>query len=253
MIDSHAHLTDKRVLPDLDAVVQRAKQAGMTHIINICTDLDSLKKGLALSRSSPWIRTAAATTPHDAHQENPDFRLALKTAAEEETLVAIGETGLDYHYYPETSKIQRKLLEWHIDLAFERNLPLIIHCREAFKDLFDVLKHCSIPTLLHCFTGTLDEAEKALDRGWSLSFSGIITFKNSRSLLEIATKVPLDRLLIETDTPYLAPVPFRGKPCEPSFLIETAKVLAEGRDLSLEALLKATSENALSFFRLNPV
>jgi len=248
MIDSHAHLTLPQVFENIDAILTRAKQAGIQRIININTSLDELKKGLNLEKTSPWISNAAAITPHDAHIENESFFSYL----EKSQLIAIGETGLDYHYYLETKERQKDVFCDHIDLAKKKKLPLIIHCRDAFDDLFSILKGVDIPVLLHCFTGTWEIAKKALDTGFMLSFSGIVTFSKSTELKEVAKKTPLDRFLIETDTPYLSPTPYRGKPCEPAYLIETLKHIASLKEIDVQQLTKNTTQNTLDFFSLTP-
>ena len=171
-------------------------------------------------------------------------------------LKAVGETGLDYHYTHSARDIQRQFLRRYLQLALECDLPVIIHCREAFSDLFHVLdedyvvngKHAS--GVLHCFTGTMQEAEKVIERGWMLSLSGIVTFKKSTELQQVAREVPLEQLLIETDTPYLAPQKHRGKPNEPAFLVETAAFIAELKQIPIEELAKATSDNARRFFQI---
>ena len=173
-------------------------------------------------------------------------------AAKEKKIQAIGETGLDYHYHPSSKESQKKLLVQYFQLALSSDLPVIIHCREAFEDLFALAKseYKSPRALLHCFTGTLLEAKEALDLGWMISFSGIVSFAKNPSLHEVAAYVPLERMLIETDAPYLAPTPHRGKRNEPSFLPEVAKALARLRNDSLEKIADATKANALSFFSL---
>ena len=176
--------------------------------------------------------------------------------AKEGSLVAIGETGLDYFYEHSNKRLQKKFLIQYLHLALETNLPVVIHCRDAFEDLFEIadaeytVSSQSAPLLLHCFTGDKEIAKKALDRGWYLSFSGIVTFKKSESLREAANYVPLDQMLIETDSPYLAPQSRRGKVNFPSYLPETAEKLAILKGVSLDHFAKMTSQNASHFFKL---
>lgn len=164
--------------------------------------------------------------------------------------MALGETGLDYYYEHSPKELQKKFLIQYFHLAIQTGLPVIFHCRDAFSDLFMLgdAEYKGKPALVHCFTGTVEEAKAALDRGWSISFSGIITFKKSEALREVVKYVPLSKMLIETDAPYLAPQSKRGSLNESSFLSETAQMIAELKQVSLETVAKATSENACAFF-----
>lgn len=254
LIDSHAHLTSPTVFEQLDAVLERAKQAGVTSIVNICTDPLSLERGLALSQRCPWIYQAAATTPHDVEKEGEAVFEIMAASALQGLLRAVGETGLDYHYEHSNRLIQKQFLRRYLQLALECQLPIIIHCREAFADLFEMIDvdytvngSCA-PGVLHCFTGNLKEAEEVLKRGWMLSLSGIVTFKKSHELQQVAKEVPLEQLLIETDTPYLAPQGHRGKQNEPAFLVETAHFVASLKRVPFEELARVTAQNAKRFF-----
>lgn len=251
LIDSHAHLTSKDILEDLDGVIQRAKAVGLTYVINICTDQDSLDEGIALAKREDFIFNAGATTPHDVEKEGELLFPVFEKKALNKELIAIGETGLDYHYYLSSKEIQKKFLIKYCHLAEKTDLPLIIHCRDAFSDLYEITKQeYKGPTVLHCFTGSIEEALEGVKRGWYVSFSGIVTFKKSESLRQIAKEIPLEKILIETDSPYLAPQSKRGKKNEPSFLIETAQCLANIKEISFEEFALATSNNAKAFFRL---
>ncbi len=248
-IDSHAHLTST-VYPQVEALLERARAAGVAKIINICTDLETLERGIDLRRRYPQVYNTAATTPHDVEKEGEAQFEKIAQHARAGALVAIGETGLDYHYQHSAREIQKTFLRRYLKLALECRLPVVIHCREAFADLFAILdeEYAHAPGILHCFTGTLAEARQVIERGWSLSLSGIVTFKKSEELRQVAKMVPLDRLLIETDTPYLAPQGRRGQSNEPSFLPETAACIASVRGISLEELAQATVENASRVF-----
>lgn len=254
LIDSHAHLTSLKD-EDLDGVIERTKEAGVEAVVNICTNPEELSRGLELSQREPWIYQAAATTPHDAARNGEAHFPFMAAAAQSGQLIAIGETGLDYHYYRETADAQKELLRRYLALAAECDLPLIIHCREAFADFFHILDEASLaagkrlPGVLHCFTGTLEEAEGVITRGWYLSLSGIVTFKKSEELREVARQVPIEQLLIETDTPYLAPLPFRSKPNEPAFLVHIAQCIANARGIPIELLAKETALNARRLFK----
>lgn len=247
--DSHAHLTSPQV-SHVDALIARALKAGVSHMVNICTDQATLEKGLLLPSQYPHIYNAAATTPHDVASEGESFFPIVEQLAQEKKLVAIGETGLDYHYEHSPKETQKKYLVQYLHLAKKMDLPIIIHCRDAFADLFEIAdrEYQGRPLLLHCFTGTLEEAYQALDRNWMLSFSGIITFKKSTSLQETLKKIPLKHILVETDTPYLAPQSKRGHPNEPAFLTETVAFLATLRGITLEEAANVTFQNAHDFF-----
>lgn len=250
LIDSHAHLTSNEVFPHIDSILLRAKQGGIDAIINICTDGQTLERGIKLKKQYPWIHNTASTTPHDVEKEGELFFPQVQQAAKEGHLIAIGETGLDYYYEHSNRSIQRKILSQYFELAQSSHLPIIFHCRDAFNDLFAMAdqEYQGCKAVLHCFTGSLQEAKGVLDRGWYISLSGIITFKKSEALREVATYIPLDRLVLETDTPYLAPQSKRGQPNEPAFMNETASMLAGLKNLSLEALAQTTSSNAMQFF-----
>jgi TatD DNase family protein len=259
--DSHAHITSPDLFSQIEEVLSRAKQAGVDTIINIVTDEVELRNSLALSdefmkiaEKHPKVYTAAAVHPHDAENAAELLIPIFTKAAKEGKLVAIGETGLDYHYTHSTSSAQQRSLRKHLQLALECKLPVIIHCREAFSDLFPILdeeykidgRHA--PGVLHCFTGTLEEAEKVLERNWFISLSGIITFKKSDYLKKLAQNMPLDRLLIETDSPFLAPQSKRGSKNEPSYLPEIAQLIADLKGISIEEVASATRHNAHTLF-----
>ncbi len=250
LIDSHAHLTSETTWPKIERILTSAKSAGIERIANICTDILSLERGLQLAQKHPWIGTVAATTPHDVEKEAAEFFPYVEAAAKKGQLIAIGETGLDYHYEHSPRNLQKQALEQYLSLAIREKLPIVIHCRDAFEDLFAIADahYRHHPLLLHCFTGTVEDAKEALKRNWKISFSGIITFKKSEALREVIKHVPLDAILIETDTPYLAPQSKRGQENEPAFLEETAACVASVKQLDLEEVLLATKENALQFF-----
>jgi TatD DNase family protein len=253
-IDSHAHLTGDAVFEQIDDVLQRAQAAGVTDIINICTDATSLQRGLDLV--CPWVHHAAATTPHDVEKWGKrDFGF-IAQCARSGLLKAVGETGLDYYYEHSARELQKHFLRQYLHLALECSLPVVIHCREAFADFFEILdaeytvNGKLAPGVLHCFTGTMQEAEEVLKRGWMLSLSGIVTFKKSIGLQDVAKHVPLDQLLIETDTPYLAPQSHRGKPNEPAYVIETAHFIAALKGIAPAEIARITADNARTLFKI---
>lgn len=247
--DTHAHLTGEGDFDNLDEVIDRAKNANVTKIVNICTDIGSLDRGIQLSEKHDFVYSAGATTPHDADNENDIFFENVKKAAQAKKLVAVGESGLDYFYGIEKKEFQKLFFKKYLNLAKDNNLPIIIHSRDAFEDLFkiaDEVDHCK--SVLHCFTGTKEEAKKVLDRGWYISFSGIITFKNSQDLRDVVKIIPIDRILIETDSPLLAPQSKRGKRNEPANVVEIAQVIANIKNSSLEEIAKITFDNASELF-----
>jgi TatD DNase family protein len=247
--DSHAHLTSSAVLPLLPAILERAEKAGVDHILNICTCRKTLEEGFKHK-----LLNAGATTPHDVEKDGEADFAIFEEAAKNNLLTAIGETGLDYHYHHSDRKIQQAFLIRYLHLAASAKLPVIFHCREAFEDLFSIVDQeypKEAKAVLHCFTGTQKEAEGVLQRGWYLSLSGIVTFKKSESLREVANFAPLHQLLIETDTPYLSPQSKRGIQNEPAFIVETASCVAEMRKISLASIAKETRENAMRLFRLS--
>lgn len=250
-IDSHAHLSDAAFSEDREAVIGRAWEAGVSDILNICTDAETLAIGQELARQHARIHLVASTTPHDVVEEDPFFD-RVAAAAKEGQLVAIGETGLEYHHEVSPKSLQRVWCERYLHLASQCRLPVVLHCRDGFSDLFALLD--AIPSLqgvFHCFTGTLDEAKGVIDRGFYLSMSGIVTFKPSHALREVAQWVPLDRLLVETDAPYLAPQSRRGKRNEPAFVTETGRLIGGVRGISEEAIAEATAANARRLFNLS--
>lgn len=254
LFDSHAHLTGGQLYQQADAIVQRAEKAGVTRIVNICTDLASLERGLSLAKRCPPVVNAAATTPHDVEKEGESVFDLMAAPARSGELVAVGETGLDYFYEHSNREIQKTFLRRYLKLALETDLPVIIHCREAFADFFQILdedytqdgRHA--PGVLHCFTGTMHEAEEVLKRGFFLSLSGIVTYKKSQALREVAKMVPLQQLLIETDAPFLAPQSHRGQVNEPAYLIDTCQVVAAVKGVLVAEVAAATYANAERLF-----
>ncbi len=248
LFDSHAHLS---LLGDgMSSILERAKNANVTRIMNVAFDAASLEKGLFFQKEFSSLLLAAATTPHDVTSEQDSFFSIVKKAAQEGLLKAIGESGLEYFHSPETKKRQQEVFLQYAALALEENLPLIVHCRQAFPDLFTLLKEFSLELqgVLHCFTGTYEDAIKLLDRGWYLSFTGIITYPKSVELQDIVKKIPLERMLVETDSPYLAPQTVRGKKNEPSFLPEIVSKVASIKGLSFEEVATVTFQNACQLF-----
>jgi TatD DNase family protein len=251
LVDSHCHLDFPDFAAELDAVVARARAAGIGRMVTISTRVKKHAQVLAVAEKYPDIFCSVGTHPHNT-QEEPDIDAkTLIALAKHPKIVAIGEAGLDYHYDKSPREAQAASFRQHIAAARETGLPLVIHARECDADMAAILAEemgqGAFPAVLHCFTGDRDLALRAIDLGLSISFTGILTFKNSQALRDIARELPAERIMVETDAPYLAPLPFRGKRNEPAYVVETAKVLAETRGVSADEIARQTTEN---FFRL---
>lgn len=251
LVDSHCHLDFPDFDADRDAVLDRARAAGVETIVSISTRVARFPELRALVESYPRVYCSVGTHPHNAAEESDLTTAELVRLADDPKVVAIGEAGLDYHYDNSPREAQRASLLRHIAAARETQLPLVIHARDADDDMGDILEvesgQGAFPAILHCFSSGRGLARRGLALGLYVSFSGILTFRRSDELREIAAEIPLDRLLVETDAPYLAPPPHRGRRNEPAYVVEVAKVLAEVKGLPLEALAEATSDN---FYRI---
>jgi TatD DNase family protein len=252
LIDSHCHLDFADFAVDRDAIVERARVARVVRMITISTRVDRFSDLLALAETYPAVFCTVGTHPDHVLDERGVTANRLVDLARHPKCVGIGETGLDYHYDKVPREIAQHAFRAHIEAARRSGLPLVVHARDADDDvaaiLYDEMTKGPFKAVLHCFTASRALAETALDLGIFISFSGIITFKKSDALREIARDIPLDRLIIETDAPFLAPVPHRGKCNEPAFVVATAKILAELKDVSNEFLAAKTTANALSLF-----
>jgi TatD DNase family protein len=252
LIDTHTHLDDARYDPDRDAMIQRAREAGIAAFVTIGCDLTTSRSAVTLADCHSDIYASIGVHPHEVKHIGDDWYDELRRLAEHAKVVAYGEIGLDYHYNHSAPKAQRERFREQVQLARELRLPVIIHTREAQEDTISILKEekaSEVGGVFHCFSGDAWLAKDALDLGFYLSFSGILTFNNATMLREIAGQTPLDRVLIETDCPYLTPVPHRGKRNEPAFVSHVAKQLAEIHpDLSLEQIEEVTTENAKRLF-----
>jgi len=249
LIDTHCHLEMDDFDPDRDEVIKRAKDAGIEAIITIGSDVESNIQALELSEKYDFVYSSIAIHPHDAEDFSEDIYLKLKEWISREKVVAIGETGLDYHYEYSPREIQRDVFKRHLALAKETDLPVVIHSREAKKDTLEIIEASGVNRgVFHCFSGDITMAEKAMAMGFYISVAGPVTFKNARRLAEIVKAIPDDYLLIETDAPYLAPEPFRGKRNEPSYLVHTAKAIAELKGVHVEDLVRITTLNAKRLF-----
>lgn len=247
--DSHCHLNHADFGEETDAVVQRALDAGVRRIVTIGTRLENTAELLALAHKYPQIFVTVGVHPEYVAEREVSADEIAQAATSDEKIIALGEAGFDYFYDPDTKDAQRKLFKNHLIAARKTGLPLVIHTRCAEQDTVDALSEFpDVTGVFHCFSSKAELAKFGLERGWYLSASGILTFKKAQEIRDIFKDVPLDRLLIETDAPYLAPVPYRGKRNEPSFIVKTAEVLAELKGVSLEDLAKITTENFLTLF-----
>lgn len=254
LFDSHAHIDDERFEADRDEVIARARENGVAGIINIGANMDSSRRSMVLAGRYPGIYAAVGIHPHDAKdvQEGDDERLAEWVRTPK--VVAIGEIGLDYHYDFSPREIQHKVFIRQLDVARQTGRPVIIHDREAHGDILRLLKTegRGIPGVLHCFSGSVEMAQELLKLGFYLSIGGPVTFKNAAKLPEVACAIPLERLLLETDCPYLTPHPYRGQRNEPAYVRLVAERVAALRNMELAQLAAATTANVCRLFSIAP-
>lgn len=250
MIDSHCHLTDPRLAEQLDMVLERAGAAGVGRMITIGTDIDDAIKCIELCRSLENVRCAIGVHPNYCGQVPEEDLPRLRELQTDSSVIALGEMGLDYHHEFAPRDRQRSVFEFQLELATELNRAVVIHCREATDDCLAIMGGFPrIRAVFHCFTGSADDARKILDAGYLLGFTGAVTFRKNDALREACALVPLDRLLIETDAPYLTPEPVRKqKTNEPAFVAHVAAVVAGVKNLSLAELDRITTENVATLF-----
>ncbi|MCB4227619.1 TatD family hydrolase [Mannheimia haemolytica] len=255
IIDSHCHLDSldyETRHKNVDEVIENAKARGVHHFISVCTTVGRFEAMKNLTAHRNDVSLSCGVHPLNVEDEPFDYD-KLFQFAQDPKVVAIGETGLDYHYTPETKALQQSLFVQQIEIANKLNKPLIIHSRSARQDTMDMLEQNNAEKcggVLHCFTEDWVMAKRALDIGFYISISGIITFRNAEELREVVRKVPLDRLLVETDSPYLAPIPYRGKPNQPAYVRETCEYVATLKGVSTEELARITTENVQHLFNI---
>jgi TatD DNase family protein len=251
LVDSHCHLDFPDLAADLDGVVSRARAAGIGRMVTISTRVRRFPELLAITERHGDVFCSVGTHPHHAHEELDITAEDLIAKSAHPKVVAIGEAGLDYFYDKSPREAQEQGFRAHVAAARETGLPLVIHSRDADEDMAEILEQemgkGAFPAVLHCFTGGPDLARRAISLGLHISFTGILTFKASQPLRDIAAALPADRILVETDAPYLAPGKYRGKRNEPAYVVETAKVLADIRGVSADQIAELTTGN---FFRL---
>ncbi|MFP5213325.1 MAG: TatD family hydrolase [Acidobacteriota bacterium] len=253
LIDTHAHLDFPGLSEDIPGVLDRAAKRGVREVITIGTDLDSSRKAIDISRTFQNVYAAVGVHPHEAFLMDEAALDDLKTLARDERVVAIGEIGLDFHYNHQPPEVQKECLHRQLRAACEVGLPVVFHVREAHEEFLSIVSDyvSSLPgVVLHCFSGDWAVAERALAMGFYLSIPGIVTFPKSAEMQEVARRAPIDRLLVETDSPYLSPIPFRGKPNEPAHVHYTAQKIADLRRCQFDEIAARTTENAHTVFGL---
>lgn len=257
LIDSHAHLDDKRFNADRDSLIKSLKENGVDLVLNIGADIKTSKASVNLAKKYPNIYAVVGVHPHSAKDLEGSDLSDLRALAKEDKVVAIGEIGLDYYYDNSPRDIQQKWFKEQISLAQDLDMPIVIHSRDATQDTFDILKEASekkqLRGILHSYSGSYEMAQEYIKLGFYIAIGGPVTFKNARVSREVAAQIPLDKLLIETDAPYLTPEPYRGKRNEPMYVKYVAEKIAELRETSYEEIAKATSQNLLRLLDLDEV
>ena len=264
LVDSHAHLEGKQFDSDREQVIQRAQEAGIEALLAIGngTDAASLACAIPFADTYPWIYASTGIHPHEAKEATPELYAEMQRIAKHPKVIAWGEIGLDYHYNHSAKETQREVFVRQMELAAEAKLPIIIHCRpsdkenSAWDECFDLIERHFSPTglrgIIHCFTGQPEQAKRAIELNFMVSFSGALTFPKAENIRQAAAETPLDHILVETDCPYLAPIPYRGKRNEPAYVAKTAEKLAEVKGIPYEAAARATAANFYRFFGLTP-
>ena len=252
LIDTHAHINVEHFAEDRDAVVERAAQAGLSHIVNMGDSMESSQSSVALTKAYPMVYTGVGIHPEEAHPMTQADEDQLASWGALPKVVAIGEIGLDYYWEKDGDKrqLQRELFIRQLDLARQLHLPVCVHNREAHGDTMEILlkEGKGIVGVMHCFSGSLEIAQELVKMGWFIGVDGPLTFKNAAKLPEIVQKLPLERIVVETDCPYMAPVPMRGKRNEPAFVYHVAAKLAQLRGESLEKVARQTTAKALELY-----
>ena len=255
IIDSHCHLDYSNLYDKLDDVVKRAEHNQVKYLLTICTTLESFKKIKLIVDKYKNIYGTFGIHPHETKKyTNIDSKFILNLKNQFKKIIGIGETGLDFYYNHSDKKIQKKSFVEHIRSAVDLNIPVIVHSRNAEMDTYEILKserkNSNLKILIHCFTGSKDFAKKLIDINCYISISGIITFKNSTELADTVSSIPIENLLVETDSPYLAPIPYRGKSNEPSYIVHTVEKLSQIKNISKEYVMSNTTNNFKKLFKL---
>lgn len=255
MIDSHAHLDEGRFDEDRDELIKSLKKNAISYVINPSSDMETSRRVVELSNKYENIFAAVGIHPHDAEGFKEEDLVELRELSKDERVVAIGEIGLDYYYDNSPREIQKEVFRKQLQLAYELDLPVIIHTRDAMGDTYDILKEFEgrVRGVMHCYTGSIEMAEKFMKLGFYISIAGPVTFKNAVNVREMAKQIPLERLLIETDSPYLAPVPNRGKRNDPTNVRYVADMLANLKEIQIDKIIEHSRENTVELFSLKGV
>ena len=249
--DSHSHLDDQRFDEDREQIFAKLPACQVEGLIDVGCDLDSSRRAIALAERYPNVWAAVGSHPDDADHVDEELLRTYEALAAHEKVVAIGEIGLDYHYEDVPREIQQRAFRMQMDLAQSLSLPVIIHQREAQADALKIVKAFpEVTGVFHCFSGSVEMARELVKRGWYIGFTGVVTFKNARRAVEVAREIPLDRILIETDCPYMAPEPYRGRRNDSRLVPLVGKKIAEIRNLPEETVMEATTENVKRLFKL---
>ncbi|MBR3974581.1 MAG: TatD family hydrolase [Clostridia bacterium] len=251
IFDSHAHYDDERFSEDLHTLLADIQNAGVSHIVNCATNLSSAKKCIELSEKYPFIYTALGVHPHECSDAQNDELEQIEKLLSHNKCVAVGEIGLDYHYDFSPRELQLDFFEKQLILANKYNLPVIVHDREAHADTMNLLKKYKPKGVVHCFSGSVETAKEVVALGMYIGLGGAVTFKNAKKPLEVAAFVPTDKLLLETDCPYMSPVPFRGKRNDSTLIPYTAQTIAQVKDIDVQQLIDITNNNAKKLFSIS--
>lgn len=250
IFDSHAHYTDKSFNDDREIMLGSLRESGVCGVINCGADIESSVFSLELAKEYPFIYAACGVHPEEVETVEADYIDTLRNLAKNENCVAIGEIGLDYYWRQDNKSLQKEMFENQIVLAKELNLPIIVHDREAHNDTLEILKKHKPTGVLHCFSGSVETAKEVLKLGMYIGLGGAVTFKNARKAVEVAEMLPLDRLLLETDCPYMAPVPMRGKRNNSVYISHIAEKIAEIKNTAPQTVLDITAENVRQLFNI---
>jgi TatD DNase family protein len=251
--DTHAHLDDPRFQPDRAQVIQNAKDAGLELVVNIGCGVESARSTIRLTEQYDWIYGTVGIHPHEAKTVDEEVYFALKDLAKKPKVVAVGEIGLDFHYDYSPREVQAEVFRLQIGMARELGLPVVIHDREAHQltlDILDETRAWDLGGIIHCYSGSWQMAKQIIKKGYYIAVGGVLTFSSAAKLKEVVREIPMDKLLIETDCPYLAPAPYRGKRNEPAYVVKTAEAVAEIKGLPLEEVGRITAENGRKAYRI---
>ena len=251
IFDSHAHYDDEAYSTDRHEILSSMPQQGVCGIINAAVDIETAKVCIELAKKYPFVYATVGVHPENAGSVENDYLKRLSSLSHTPKVVAIGEIGLDYHYDTVAREIQKQIFEQQLMLAKELDMPVVVHDREAHGDILELLKKYRVKGLVHCFSGSVEMMREIVRLGMSISLGGAVTFKNARHPVDVAREVPIDRLLLETDAPYMSPVPFRGKRCDSSLIDYTAAKIAEIRAMDKEDLIDKCRDNTLELFGIN--